>query len=1031
MLPEVAADVDPAFQLREAFERGSLLFHQHQDDLPELFATHPGINRRSYNKRNVARWLRNAGRYFEGAVALPLDEFDLDRFTPRRIASRSDRLKDPPPSHPFFDACADIAAAMSRFEQRRVGLKRRFLTFAAAEAERRKAAENIYTFDDLLRRMDTTLAGPSGERLRRAVRGRFGAILIDEFQDTDARQYRIFRGIFGGTPTPFFLIGDPKQSIYGFRGADVFSYLRATEDSAGSAFTLDRNWRSDPSLIHAVNALFTAIPRPFTMPSIAFRPVMPAPDAADRFTATSTLAPLELRFLPRETEADGLISRERAGARLPPLVAADIAAELSREEILGRQTEPPDIAVLVRTNAEAREIQRALFDEGIHGVLWGEASVLDSLEADELSCVLAAVAEPRHPGRLLAALSTRVFGLNAGALRELQADGRALEGWIGAFDRWRGLWNRRGFIQMFFTLLHAPLKGAAPITRLADGLGGERAITNFRHLAELLEQRAAARDLGMAGLLEWLERARSGERGEGEDDVELRLESDENAVRIITIHKSKGLQFNIVYCPYLWEVGLPVSKEQVAFHAPEPPHTLYLDIGTGDREAHRGRAEQEAEAERMRLLYVALTRARHRCLVVWGAFGEMPGCSLSRLLHPSRDAAELERISDEVLREDLLRLAKASGGAVRVGAFEARDPVAAGGTGLSRYLSCRKRTGVLSSEAYTVSFTSLTAGGGPRPDIAEGRDDERLAAAAGRGSTSTAVVSPKTTPVELDEFERGPRAGSCLHEIFEVLDFTDSDPGALREVVADRLAAFGYDVRQWTEPVCRMVRATLTLPLNLEDPGHRLDRVGPDRRLNELEFIFPMSRPVSLGALFTALSGRGPWPPGYTEKIAAAGGEPLRGFMKGFIDLVFERGGRYYIVDYKSNYLGPLAEDYGADRLTAAMAAHHYYLQYLLYTVALDRFLAMRLRKYDYNRCFGGVYYLFLRGIQPGRRTGLFFHRPDQRLVRALDGCFGGEASGRAPGPSFPTEQLSLPGFPAAPPDASGGRAGGGRRRRR
>ncbi|MDY0004052.1 MAG: UvrD-helicase domain-containing protein, partial [Polyangia bacterium] len=600
-----------------------------------------------------------------------------------------------PPRHPFFDCVSALARAieaMSREADRRVlAIKGRFLQEARGELRRRKAEAGLLCFDDLLVLVDEALARPGGEALAKAVRGRYSAALIDEFQDTDALQYRIFRRIFTGVGTALFLIGDPKQAIYGFRGADVFAYQGAARDAGGERHTLDTNWRSDPGLIAAVNRIFSSAARPFLMDWIPFEPVSPRPGAEDALGGPVPFtSPLELIFVPAASfgSAPPPLTKGLVGACLPSVVAGEIARFLSAGvrrrgegsedgEALG----PGDLAVLVRSNRQGAAIQAALRSVGIPSVLHSEASVFDTAEALEVILLLRAMARPAQLSRLRMALATSLVGYGAADLLALGEDEGRMEGWIEAFRRFADLHAARGFVAAFSRFL-AEQEVPSRLLAMPDG---ERRLTNFLHLGELLHLASRRQRLGLEGLASWVSRARGGAALEGvtdRDAKQVRVESDDRAVQVLTLHKCKGLEFPVVYCPFLWggDQGGRSLAPPLAFHDPSAGNRITLDLGSEDLAGSTRRARWESLAEGLRLAYVGLTRARHRCTVFWGPWRGVQESALGYLLHQGGLGAEAggpeelwERVSERIggldeedLKRDLVELAEGSGGAILV-----------------------------------------------------------------------------------------------------------------------------------------------------------------------------------------------------------------------------------------------------------------------------------------------------------------------------------------------------------------------------
>ncbi len=882
------------------------------------------------------------------------------------------------------------------------------------ETRQRKEQTRVQSFDDLLQRLAEALRGAGGATLAQTIRRRFRAALIDEFQDTDPVQYEIFRRVYLGTDAVLFLIGDPKQAIYAFRGADVFAYLQAKRDVGGSPYTLGVNQRSDPSLVAAVRTLFGRLQAPFELEEIPFPPVDAAPDASDRLGGGAAgTPPLEILFVPRvgQQSQDGSINKAWGEGALTVAVAADIVRFLQcRATIADRPLEPSDIAVLCRTNKQASLMQQALRELGVPSVLQGDASVFESPEAEEMERVLRAMADPGDGRAIRAALSTILLGQNAQDLSALEYDEQRWGQWVRQFQARHDRWAQRSFVSAFRALLDA--HGVSQ--RLLGYLDGERRLTNVLHLLELLHAASTEERRGPHALVRWLNQMRTDAQARAvlaSEAEQIRLESDAAAVQLTTVHKSKGLQFPIVYCPHLWD-GSPLhqrDKALVRFHDPAEPRRLTLDIGSADRTAHVALAEREAFAENLRLLYVALTRARHRCTVVWGPFRSAESSALGYVLHQAggvdRDprAATAARIKtfirsrdDAAMRADLAALAAAAPRSIGVADLRlervARYTPPRGDT---RTLQCRTAKRELRRVWRVSSFSALAASGAAlsQPDE-EGVDHDALAETA--AFEVQPVQAPDHTLVLLHDFPAGARAGQLIHEVLQRLDFRATDAAALRAAVLPALARFDV-ADSWAQRLCDAIGSVLATPLDDAAQPLCLGDVPYGRRLNELEFLFPVAGSgtgdLTASRLAAAFGlGTAPLPADYARRIQRLGFAPLQGFLKGFIDLAFEHQGRWYLVDYKSNLLGVRPDDYRASMLIEAMAEHHYFLQYHLYVVALHRYLARRLPGYDYDRHFGGVYYLFVRGMAPHypRGTGVFYDRPARPLIEDLSTALGG-----------------------------------------
>jgi len=905
------------------------------------------------------------------------------------------RKGKPPPRHSVLDACERLACALDRaataFARRRAALRRHILATAPEELRRRKREQAVLTFDDLLLHVDDALHRPQGgEALAATIRNRWRVALVDEFQDTDPVQYRIFRRIWGAAGSALFLVGDPKQAIYGFRGADVYAYLQAQQE-VQDRWGLAVNHRSDPGLVQAVNTLFARVQAPFVVPGIVFTPVAPADAArpAGMRVRGEPLPPLRLWFVDRD-EGQGTVTKSDARPRIAAAVAGEIAALLqaaNRGEAVIRAGEPEwrplaggDLAVLVASHREAQLVRRALLERGVASVLHSRESVLATPEADALRLVLAAVAEPGREGLVRAAIGTDLLGMPGEQLDALARDEAEWERIVQRFRAAHDAFREHGVAYMLRRLF---AEWNVP-ARLLPFVDGERRLTNVLHIAELLSAEAARRPIGLDGLIAWMA-ARAAEEPPDGDERQLRLESDEHLVKIVTIHKSKGLEYPLVFVPFAWD-GTPRAPvdDYAAYHDPERGWCLTLDLGPEIADEVREQVRREELAERMRLLYVALTRARHGCVVVWGGMRGAGSSALGWLLHPpaadlpmSQAARRFDGVSDAQLRADLEQLAAAAPGSIVV------EPLPAGGLaevrgqdGEEETLSARAFGGRVPEGWRVASFTLLASGLGPGDEA--DRDDGPRAPLRER-------QPPGDDPLHLPG---GARVGTALHEVFERAELATATRDELEALAAERLTANGEDP-QWARALATAVARTLETPL---DPARRLwlRRLDRAARLHEMEFTYPIARFDAAGVRERCQRhgfGKG----AIGEAIARFDGRALRGFMRGFIDLVFAQDGRWWLVDWKSTWLGPEPQDYARERLETVIARENYWLQYLIYTLAVHRLLRRRVPGYDYERHFGGVFYVFVRGVDPaqGCRRGIFDDRLPAGLVSDLDAWFG------------------------------------------
>jgi len=949
-----------------------------------------------------------------------------------------------------------VAAADGLWEAVRAPATRFLLRAARAvwyELDRRKRQRTVLTFDDLLRRLDQALQVPTTRtQVREAIRKRYRLALIDEFQDTDPIQWRIFSSVFD-VSEPLVLIGDPKQAIYGFRGADINTYVRA-RDSRPVTATLSTNHRSDGSFVVACNHLFGS-PGAFATADIPYQEITPR--HGDRLVDPGGGAAVTLRFLERSiggvgSRSRGLLTKGSLDRRLPADVAAVAVSMLDGPVTVPgpdgstRGLKPRDLAVLVRTNRRALAVQAALHDAGLPAVIQRGGSVYATEEAEALQRLLAAMLRPSsHPAAVAAAASV-LGGRDAATLAtELSAADEAdpaasataadapttgaWDAWVDALSRWGQRWISHGALAALQQALAED--GVAP--RLLARTDGDRRLTNLRHLLELLHGAERAEGLAPNALLAWLA-ARRQDAAEGAPtttDTELRLEEDAEAVRVVTIHGSKGLQYPIVLCPDLWDGREQVDEAITRFHDPkvdDPAAAITLDLDTDVSSASKQRsialAAAEERTEQLRLAYVALTRAEHRAVVWWGAITGAPTSALASLLHGRDEQDPQHRLQvaadrvatadDGALVADLDRLVAEAGGAIGVEKVTALPTPARWQqpTQQQAQLAARDWTrGSVDRSWRRTSFTALVRGAeaatwsGELPPVAvdAGRDvDAEVEATGGALPTAPGDASGGDREVPLGRFPRGAGPGTFLHDCLEHLDLTRCEEPEHRDpVLATQAERHGIDealLPQVAEGLCRAVDTGLGGTLG----GLRLADLDPADRCNELRFELPLAGGALAQQTASSLSRVGHLLAGsadhlvaaYAERLTQPGlGAPVRGYLTGSIDLLARlEDGRFLVADYKSNWFGDrdtgrsLARDYHPAALGRSMVEHHYVLQGLLYLVAAHRFLRWRVPGYDPARHLAGAGYLFLRGMVGAQdaSTGVVLLRPEPELVVAL-----------------------------------------------
>jgi exodeoxyribonuclease V beta subunit len=919
------------------------------------------------------------------------------------------------------DAVGDVSARLEPTDaipEAEADLRRRLASGVRAEVARRKRVRRVMDFDDLLVHLRDALTHPdTGPDAQARIRSRYSVVLVDEFQDTDPVQWDILRTAFHGHCT-LVLIGDPKQAIYGFRGADVATYLLAT-DSADRRATLGTNWRSDAPLVSALQTVLRDVA--LGDPRIVVRDV--GAEHTERRIAEAG-APFRLRLIGRTglplTRA-GLVTAAGVRRRLADDIAADIVGLLSSDASVGapgaaRPIEPRDVAVLVKRNEDGRTVRDALHAAGVPVVLTGTSNVFASDGAREWLTLLAALEQPHRAGLGRAAALTSFLGWSADRLAA--ASEKDLDELSAQVRDWADVLARRGVAALFERV---SARGLAE--RVLSHVYGERDLTDLRHIAQALHEAATRGQLGVAALMGWLQRRVAGAEVEGAEETSRRLESDAEAVQIITIHRSKGLEFPVVYAPYLWDRAVPQHPDPLRYHD-EAGRVLDVggpaDPGYDDRRTLHLREEA---GESLRLAYVALTRAASQVVTWWAPTQNAERSPLHRLLFAERGlGGELGDRSaigpdDASAHARLEALSAESGGVIAVEAADAPSRTWRPPTAPAPALGVRTFDRDLDLQWTRTSYSGLTAGlhdavpsFGPAMTEAEepGTVDEPGADSAERaapaGDDAAALPSPMAA------LPRGAAFGTLVHAVLERADFTASDAVAELATHADALGA----ERVAGVPAAELAAAlapALATPLGPLAEGRTLADFDRADRLDELDFELPLlggdepTGAADVGQIASLLRRALPDDDplrGYIDDLDAplVAARTMRGFLGGSIDAVLRTRGdagaaRYLVVDYKTNWLGGdvalTSAHYRPDAMARAMRDAHYPLQALLYSAALHRFLRWRQPGYHPDTHLGGVLYLFLRGmcgpdtpVVDGTPCGVFSWSPPADLVVAL-----------------------------------------------
>lgn len=879
------------------------------------------------------------------------------------------------------------------------------LEYLQQELPKEKRRLGVLSFDDLLLQLQQSLH--NNPELSKDLFHKYPAALIDEFQDTDPIQYDIFSTIYKNRPeTAVFLVGDPKQAVYSFRGGDIHTYLNAKKTVLNdNRYTLKKNWRSHPKLVSAFNALYMAAGNPFYDTGIDYIEIESGDTVNEDLITPANRSHLNFWQVPLNDEKPSITQIRQ---QIADAVAGDITetlnAALSGKANIGDDPiSGGDIAVLVRSHSQANLIKSALNAKGVASVQSSKENIFQTHEAAELLSLLAVLVDPQQEDNIRRALVTDLMGHSAADLQGFEVDSHSWEEKLLAIQNWQYQWKQRGFLPMMRVLM----QDEKVHQRLMNFVDGERRLTNTLHLAEIVHQQSKEQSLGMKETLRWLKYQ---QQSHISHEAELRLESDEQLVKIVTIHKSKGLEYPIVYCPFIGLSGKSNTDKIFTFHKDE---RTFLEIGSSDFNDHKGIKAEEEKAEDARLLYVALTRAKYQCNVVCvpeqisgapdkTALGWLITDGTEKLSGSSKAAKESVVNYHDTYAENLQNLADRNPNIGLQDLPEFEDALHYQSPDNNQALNARIFSAEIKSQAVITSFSRLTAGAHD-----ESPDHD--------ATTTHDITLPAITDAE---FPRGPTAGNTLHEIYENLDFTVPVTEQV-ETLSTALNKWGFDEKLVEVATVLMERSLQT---ELFD-GFALNQLNHEQRLNEMEFYLPLEH-LKIETLQQILFEHLPedWQV-VRDAVSTLSFDQVEGYLKGYIDLIFEHDGLYYVVDYKSNTL----IDYSPESLLSTMSSAHYYLQSLLYSVALHRYLQKRHSDYHWETHMGGAYYLFIRGMGEGAENntevnatpnngdisvsgrfnnqneecikkgggvykassaGIFFDKPSLALIEALDSLF-------------------------------------------
>ena len=904
----------------------------------------------SYNKKHTPAWLSGLDAFLSNPSRRYCDYKNSERFSQLFL---DEKLKDKAPQHPLYERMDELLSDISLLPQYLLSHTR---TEMIARLSAHQAEHGIVFFDDLIKNLYLATETPA---LCEAICARYPVALIDEFQDTDQYQYRIFERIYYTDKTCLLMIGDPKQAIYGFRGADIHAYFEARKPISGDKrFTLKTNHRTVPSLVHHINQLFQHKDEPFVLEGFPdFIAVDPASYQQDTHTLIVKGESLPIAAFPLKKITEKPLTKDQGRAQAAAATASWIKHLLANKALVkGKVVEPNDIAILVRKGSQASIMKKALAKEGINSVYLAKESVLTSDEARSFGVLLQAVIEPFNNRYINMALGDSLIAWQASKIRTLNEDVNAFTAVQQCFVQAKNLWQTQSFFSCFNRLM-AFFSIAENILRSPDG---ERRLTNIQQISEVFHDP----DYAHLSLFEqWQQYTRRCEEAEGGDETQkLRLETEANLVEIVTIHASKGLEYPVVCCPFLFDIAGGGAGKSVAVsiydQASSQRQVSYAL--TGDQKKLH---EKNNLSEEVRLLYVALTRAKCHVNFCWGDVRDVEKSPMYHLLFGRLTSkgddlfASLETLNIPLIKRETYDVVET------YQASEVTDDLQI--LPLNRSLSLTYYARSYSALVNKVSHQLLT------DDYGDEKDRDRV---------SDVIVEPVVFEQNIFHFPKGSEAGNFLHQVLEDVDFSDSQ-GTLMATLDTHMPSYGFDEDLWKDVIHQHIE--ICLAKSLAPSGCALSSIESGQLIKEMGFQF-CAKQTSSGVLHQLLAE-------YRQSPVDIIFNPIQEDFKGFIDLIFCHEGKYYVLDYKSNFLGFTTEDYHQTAMHEAIESHVYDLQFLIYQAALQRYLKTKLTDFSYEKHMGGVFYLFLRGMNEHDDAGIYFRQPEQAIIDKFDALFDRE----------------------------------------
>jgi len=790
--------------------------------------------------------------------------------------------------------------------------------------------------NDLISNLHAALDFEDSPALIAAMRNKYKAVFVDEFQDTDGKQYEIFSRVFTSKSSVIFYIGDPKQSIYSFRQADINTYFKAS-DEVDKIYGMETNYRSSANLIEAMNAFFTGNQKPnfdtfYTYNGNGHTIDYIEVNAKKEACQISIEGQVEKSLIIYKDYTNDSDICSHVGNKIVKLLKNGLISNTEQK------ITTTDIVVLVRNKYQAIDVKKELNRRKVPCLILSDQKVFDSEEGKYIAQILNAVIDPKR-NKINLALLTPLTGYTYMAVEHLD-DAIKLE----RFKKLSQAWENEG--------VYSVLKEFAKFYNLENVLlgdganaNGERIISNYFQIAEILQRSETENKFSQNDLIRFLFR-NINDTSDDNDEFVQRIESDESAVRIVTIHKSKGLEYNIVFAPFM---DMEAKERKSGFSTFRSVDNTYYHSFVGHLGDNRSLFLTEQEQENRRILYVALTRAKYACY-----------------LFKKEEDASKNTTFDTFYRE-------------LIAAQQLNHNIFIANYGVDEFE--KWESGIVNAQKVYLEL----------PQISIQDSHWRKMSYSYLAGDHAYVKKELKNPGNQSDYDnfifkelpKGAHVGNLLHNMFEFIDYTDSDSEKIEKAVSDSLRIFlpKYKV-EFQKPLEEMLKTVLSTEIEIAGESFKLNQVGNESKKTELEFDF-MTNKFNVEAL-NGLSEHLP----EAFEMHTRHNEEIEGVLTGFIDLFFKHNGKYYILDWKSNFLGDVVDDYSEEKLITAMSDSNYHLQYMIYSLAIKKYLESNLNDFDYEKHFGGVIYLFLRGVRNDAETGVFTNKPSAGVIEKLESIF-------------------------------------------